>query len=62
MSHDQEIHTMTVALAKLHCTAKNYVRCARPHSGLSPYIKENGLYGGSPWTELCDAVAALETK
>ena len=42
--------------------AKNYVRCADARSGLSPYISENGRRGRSPWSELCDAVAALGAR
>lgn len=41
--------------------ADNYVRCARPHSGLSPYIRENGRHGSSPWAELCAALEAYRS-
>jgi hypothetical protein len=37
--------------------AQNYIRCVN-NPQLSPYIKENGRHGGSPWSELCDAVEA----
>lgn len=54
---DKDVSLLREALEK---AARNYVRCAMPHSNLSPYVKENGLDGTkSPWTELCEAVAAL---
>ena len=37
--------------------AQLLVRCHR--AGDSPYIRENGRHGGSPWAEFVDAVDAL---
>ena len=41
--------------------ASNYVRCATSGTNLSPYIKENGLHGGSPWAEFVGEHAAMLT-
>lgn len=44
---------------ELHRAAENYIRCQNSPS-LSPYIKENGLYGTlSPWSELRAATEAF---
>lgn len=39
--------------------ASNYVQCANSGGRLSPYIKENGLHGGSPWAEFVDEHTAM---
>ena len=39
---------------ELYLAARRYVAIAQ--SNKSPYIRENGQHGGSPWSELVDAV------
>lgn len=49
-------------LRELQLAVDLYLECCKP--GLSPYIKENGRHGSSPWAELIEAakVARQETK
>lgn len=48
-------------LLELARTARNYVRCSQD-PGLSPYIKENGRRGGSPWAEFVEATNAVDVE
>ena len=46
------------ALSSVVEAARLYVKCSSDPS-LSPYIRENGRFGKSPWAEFKEALAAL---
>ncbi len=57
----QELEAANAGLVEVRDAASNHVRCMRD-TRLSPYIRENGRHGGSPWFELVQAVAALPAQ
>jgi hypothetical protein len=46
-------------LREIEATARNFIRCTTD-PGLSPYVRENGRHGKSPWAELIEAVNATQ--
>jgi hypothetical protein len=46
-------------LREVEAAARNYVHCTT-NPRLSPYVRENGRHGRSPWAELIDAVDAAQ--
>lgn len=49
---------MRLLVTELEAAFKNYLRTSTTPT-MSPYIRENGRHGGSPWSELSDAINAV---